>query len=97
MKSISKISLTLLGLAMPFLSKAQIDVGGLVDQQGKSIIKAFPVIAIVGLIIVFVWQLDNIFGKQGDWRKALGAFLAYAVVLGIVVLIAQYVRGISLI
>lgn len=94
---IRKIYFTLLGLVVPFLSKAQIDVGGIVDQQGKSIIKAFPIIAIVGLIAVFVWQIDNIFGKQGDWRKALGAFLAYAVIVGIVVLIAQYVRGISLI
>lgn len=97
MKRMSKLFTIVLGVILPFLAQAQIDVGGVVDQQGKSIIRAFPVIAIVGLIAVFIWQIDNIFGKQGDWRKALGAFVAYAVILGIVVLIAQYVRGISLI
>lgn len=97
MKRMSKLFAIVLGVILPFLAQAQIDVGGVVDQQGKSIIRAFPVIAIVGLIAVFIWQIDNIFGKQGDWRKALGAFVAYAVILGIVVLIAQYVRGISLI
>lgn len=96
MKRITTLSFALLGIVLPFLAKAQIDVGGLVDQQGKSIIKAFPVIAVLGLIAVFIWQLDNLFGKQGDWRKALGAFVVYAVVVGIVVLISQYIRGISL-
>lgn len=96
MKFSGKITCTLLGMVLPFVLKAQIDVGGIVNQQGKSIISAFPVIAIVGLIAVFIWQIDNIFGKQGDWRKALGAFVAYAVILAIVVMIAQYVRGISL-
>lgn len=97
MNNLKEQVLLLIAFVVPFFAKAQIDVGGLVDQQGKSIIKAFPIIAIVGLIAVFVWQIDNIFGKQGDWRKALGAFVAYAVLLGIVVLIAQYVRGISLV
>ncbi len=64
----SKLFAIVLGVILPFLAQAQIDVGGVVDQQGKSIIRAFPVIAIVGLIAVFIWQIDNIFGKQGDWR-----------------------------
>lgn len=94
--TIRKTFSAIIAMGLPFITQAQIDVGGIVKEQGSSIIRAFPVIAVLGLIAVFVWQIDNIFGKQGDWRKALGAFVAYAVLLGIVVLIAQYARGISL-
>lgn len=97
MKKVHKLSLLALSLLIPFSQAfAQLDLGNEINKQGNSLIRTFSVIGIIGLIGIFIWQWDNLFSKNGDSKKAFVALIVYVVVVMFIVLIAQYIRGLSL-
>jgi len=81
---------------LPLLTQAQIDIGNEITKQGNSFIKAFSVLAVIGLIVVFIFNLEHFTSKGGDTKKGITALIVYAVIVGLVIVIAQSLRGINL-
>lgn len=98
----NKVTTGILALTATLLSStgafAQqvIDIGETINQTGNSFIKGFGVIALVGLIIVFVWAIPHFTKDNGDSKKAWGVIIGYLVAVGIVIGVASALRGISL-
>ncbi len=91
----NKFAIAIVSL-MPLLASAQIDIGNEITKQGNSFIRTFSILAIIGLVIVFIFNLEHFTSKQGDTKKGIISLVVYAIIVGFVVVIAQYLRGVSL-
>lgn len=86
----------LFGFTMTFL-QAQPDMGAEINKIGKQVIGTFAVLAVLGLVGVFVWQWPNLASKNGDSKQAFVAIAVYFAIILLIVGIAGYVKTINLI
>lgn len=96
----NKLKLGILSLIALFYSNQSIaqmiDIGETINKQGNSFISAFPVIAIVILIVIVIWRSSDFTDKNGDWKKGLAYIIGYIVLVSIVLGVASAFRGMSI-
>jgi len=86
----------LFGFTMTFL-QAQPDLGNEINKIGKQVIGTFAVLAVLGLVGVFVWQWQNLASKNGDSKQAVVAIIIYFAIVMLIAGIAGYIKTINLI